>query len=492
MNLELSKNTKNTELNKKLKDVFQRKENIEEKPKEDKIVILHTNDIHSSVNNTPCGSIGYAKISTLINKYRAKNPVIVLDAGDAFHGGVFANISKGESIVKVMNALKYDAMTPGNHDFSYGKSRLVEIEKEANFPLLSANILKKDGTSFIKQYTIKKINGVKVGIFGVTTPDTALTTLGSNIKGLKFADPIETANKMVKKLKKRNVDLILMVSHLGLMGEYSSKKVAASVKGIDVIVDGHSHDELDKGLIINDTLITQAGFKSKNLGKVKLVLKNKKVVYRKAKLIKKEDTENVCEDVKIKELINKIEGDIKKKLNIVVGKTEVLLDGERDNVCTKQTNLGTFIAKSMRKASNSDCAFFNGGCIWSSIEPGEITFQEIMQTLPYENHIVVKEMSGEDIVKALEHGVSKSPIYNTAFPQVEGIKFEFDNSRKVGDRIIKATINGKYVEKDKKYLVAVNDMIATGGDGYSMVKDLPVISTNGLMTDALIKLLREE
>ena len=205
---------------------LQEKKAVHSKPTE--IVILHGNDTHGRILEGASDGIGYARIDALVESTEATNKnVLYLDAGDTLHGTVMAALDRGDSMVKVLNETGVDATVPGNHDFNYGIDRLIELSKKMNFPVLSANVV-KDGILYdthpFKQYVIKEIDGYKVGIFGLSTPETAFKTSPKNVEGYKFLNPVDTAKKVVKKLKKENVDYIIALVHLGLDPASLSKR----------------------------------------------------------------------------------------------------------------------------------------------------------------------------------------------------------------------------------------------------------------------------
>lgn len=213
-----------------------------------KITIVHTNDVHSRVSEGKYDGMGYDRVATIVKNEEAMNPnVIVMDAGDAFHGQTIATLNDGESIVKIMNAVGYDIMTAGNHDFNYGQDRLIELADMADFPIVSANVFKADYTSFLPAYEIMEYDGVKVAVFGLATPATTFMTHPDNVIGLTFFDPIITAKMMTAQLQDE-ADIIVCLSHLGVEGKYTSEMLAEYVDGIDVIVDGHSHTIMETGL----------------------------------------------------------------------------------------------------------------------------------------------------------------------------------------------------------------------------------------------------
>ena len=238
-----------------------------------KLTIVHTNDTHARVKWGE--GLGFAKISAIIKEVKRDNPnTLVLDAGDTFHRQTIATLNKGESIALLMNAIGYDAMVPGNHDFNYGYERLVELNKMTNFPILAANVRKEDGSSLLDAFIIKKIGGLKVGIFGLVTPETIYATNPKNVEGLTFINPVEAARLMVEALK-NETDFIIALTHLGMnpSSVFTSIRVAQEVEGIDLIIDGHSHTVLEQGLKVGKTLIVSTGEYSKNLGIVNLYCK---------------------------------------------------------------------------------------------------------------------------------------------------------------------------------------------------------------------------
>ncbi|MCY6356113.1 5'-nucleotidase C-terminal domain-containing protein [Clostridium sp. ZS2-4] len=457
----------------------------------DLITIAHTNDTHSRVKAGDFDGMGLAKISSEIKRLRENNKnILVLDAGDTFHGQTIATLNKGESIVKVLNAIGYDAMTPGNHDFNYGQDRLVELSKMAKFPVVSANVVKKNGETLLKPYTIKEINGVKFGIFGLATPDTATMTHPKNVEGLTFETPAKTAEKMVAELKGK-CDVIVALTHLGVQGNTSSYKLAEKVKGIDLIVDGHSHTTLPTGTLINKTLVVQTGEYDKNLGEVNILFKNSKLESMRASLLTKQQAVSVPEDKSVLDVVAGIEKENEKITSVVIGKTDIKLDGERENVRTKETNLADLITNAMVDATGADVAITNGGGIRASIAKGTITKGDVITVLPFGNYLVLKEVKGSDILAALEHGVSDYPKTKGAFPQVAGITFKFDPKKEVGKKVFDVKINGKALDLNKTYKLATNDFLSAGGDGYTMLKDGKVLVEMPGLDEILINYIQK-
>ena len=239
--------------------------------KEVNIKLLHTNDIHSRVDDDGSSVIGFAKFKTYADEVRQQGNTLVLDAGDMFQGLPFGNLEKGHSIIDLANAVGYDAMTTGNHEFDFGTPNLLEIVSKLNFPTIASNFY-KDGKNVLDTYIIKEFEGVKVGIFGMATEETAFKSHPKNTEGYTFEDMITSAKEQVKILKeKENVDIVIMLAHLGLdEGDYTSDLVAKAVEGIDLIVDGHSHTVLENGRQVGDTLIVSTGEYFGHVGEVEL------------------------------------------------------------------------------------------------------------------------------------------------------------------------------------------------------------------------------
>lgn len=445
-----------------------------------KITIIHTNDTHARLEGTQT-ELGFAKIATLIKEAKAANPnTLVLDAGDTLHGMPIVNISKGENAIKALEVAGYDYMTLGNHDFNYGQERLLELKGMSKVEMLSANIVNEKGENIFTPYVIKEIGGIKVGIFGLTTDETAYKTSPINVEGLTFEDPIEVAKKMVNLLEDKT-DVIIALTHIGLdeSSTVTSKALAENVKGIDVIVDGHSHTLLETGLVVNNTLIAQTGNYDKNLGYVNIELKNGEVVNKTAQLLTAEAAANTVADPDLTKTIDEIKAANQPIFDKVVAKTDVYLDGVRENVRTKETNLGNLSADAVRAAAGSDIGFVNGGNIRVSIEPGDITFGKLAELFPFGNTVQVKKITGEDLIKVLEQSVSGYPAAQGGFLHVSGMKFVFDPAQPAGSRVVEVIVGESPLNKASEYTVAINDFLGIGGDGYEIFKNYPIYGEVG-------------
>ncbi|MDQ0047197.1 2',3'-cyclic-nucleotide 2'-phosphodiesterase (5'-nucleotidase family) [Paenibacillus polymyxa] len=457
------------------------------------ITILHTNDTHAHVV-TNDKEMGFAKLAGIIDQYRAFNPnTLLLDDGDTVHGTTFATLVKGESIVKVINKLRYDAMVPGNHEFNYGWKHLVELSKEIQFPVLSSNIKQTDGTRLFKPYVIKEVDGVKIGIIGLTTPETAYKTNPKNVEGIQFTDPAAEAKAAVDEIRSK-VDVVVVLGHLGqdASSKDTSLKVVKEVPGIDIFIDGHSHTVLEKGLVSdNGTLIASAGEYTKYLGVVDLWVDGGKVTQKQAKLIDSTQAVDVQPNAEIAALIASIQKDQEPILKEVVTQTSVDLEGAREKVRASETNLGDLLTDAMRDVSGADVALTNGGGIRASIKTGTVTKGDIITVLPFGNQIVTLKVKGSDIQAALENGTASYPEPSGGFPQVSGISFKIDTSAAKGSRVHSILIGGKTLDPEATYTLATNDFTAVGGDQYTMFAKYPQAGMFGSLDEALIRYMQK-
>ncbi|MBS3872437.1 MAG: 5'-nucleotidase C-terminal domain-containing protein [Firmicutes bacterium] len=430
------------------------------------ITIFHTNDIHSRVTASDT-QIGYARMATIVQAARAANPhVLLLEAGDAFHGQSIANLSQGQAIVDIMNVMQYDAMVPGNHDFNFGKARLMELASRATFPLVAANV----EPTTLPSHIIRELGGKRVAIIGVATPETAFKTHPRNVEGLKFADPVASVSRLVATLRPQ-VDFIVALSHLGQEGDYTSIKLAQEVQGLDLIIDGHSHDTLT--LQVGRTIIVQAGEFGNALGRVDITFDpaGRRIAHT---LIYANQTTAVASDPRVQTIINTYNQQVSAVHSQVVGKTAVRLEGERAFVRTAETNLGNLITDAMLKVTGADVAVTNGGGIRASIVSGNVTRGQVFNVLPFGNLIVALPMTGAQILEMLEFSARLLPAQNGGFLQVAGLTFSIDTAREAGRRVHSARINGVALAPAKTYLVATNDFLAAGGDGYAMLGSIPI------------------
>jgi len=457
-----------------------------------RVQIIATNDIHSRVYEG--GGMGYAKIATIVEHYRDMNPnTIVLDAGDTIHGQTYATLVEGTSIIELMNEIGYEAMTTGNHDYNYGYERLLELGKQASFPILAANVKKNDGSYVFEPYVIKEMDGVKLGIFGLATPETVYKTHPNNVAGVTFTDPAAAAQDMVNALKDK-VDVVINLAHLGTDGSTldanRSDKVAEKVDGIDLIIDGHSHELINR--TVNDALLVQFGEYGEQVGIITLVLEDGELVSKQSHYITADDASTLPAHPKVEALVEKTTKAQQVILDEVIGHTAVKLIGEREVVRTGESNLGNLIADAMIAATGADIAMTNGGGIRASIDEGEITKGDVITVLPFGNFIVTIEVTGQELKDALEVGAAGYPAAHGAFTHVSGITYKIDAEAEAGNRVHSVVVNGKSLDINQKYTLATNDFLAAGGDQYTMLADNTIINNAGTLDEELIKFIQQQ
>lgn len=465
----------------------------EAKTTKHEIVILHTNDVHARVKaDEREKAIGYGKIKTYKDELvKEGKTVLMLDAGDTLHGTTFATISRGDSIVKLLNEVGYDYMVPGNHDFNYGYQRLVELTGKGNFKTLASNVVTEQGKRDFLENDIKEVDGVKIGFFGLSTPETYYKSHPSNTKGIVIAEPIEVAKQQVAALKAKGADFIVAIGHLGIdestkEGE-RSEGVIKAVPGIDLFIDGHSHTALPEGKVIGSALLAQTGSYTNNLGKITLTFDGNKIENKKAELISYEAMSLVKPDEKIEAIEKEVDEANKPFLEKIVGKTLVDLEGRREYNRKEETNLGNLVTDAMREVSKADIAITNGGGIRATIEKGDVTMGEVLTAFPFTNFTVTVDLTGKEVIQALENGVKAAPELAGAFVQVSGLTFKYDDTQKAGERVFDVMVAGKPIDLEKTYKVATNDFIAGGGDQYDVFKGKTETGQYELLSETLAK-----
>ena len=427
--------------------------------------ILHINDFHGFADGyKPYGSDeiqgGLAFLAARADELRAEKPTLFLAAGDMVQGNNWANLFQGKSSIEAMNAMNFDAMVVGNHEFDFGQAILKERIGEANFPVLGANVI---GLSTLKPYVMKDLDGLTITVIGVVTGDTPVTTHPKNVTGLQFLPPEDTVTKYVRELRGKS-DIVIVLSHLGFSAD---SDLAKKVDGIDVIVGGHSHTKVEKPALVGKTFIVQAFEHGKVLGVLDLTLENGRIIQASGRLesIKPIGKENKA----VAAIVTRYQRQVDAVMNETVGEALADLDGA--NVRLQETNLGNLVTDVMRNVSGADAAIINGGTIRTSIKQGSIRVSNVYAVVPFDNYIVAIKLTGQQIRDTLEHGVSAIEEEEGRFPQVSGLIFTYDRKGPKGKRVKEVFIAGKPLVADKEYTVATNDFLAAGGDGYKAFGD---------------------
>ena len=478
-----------------------------------KTVVLHTNDVHGQVDL-------YAKVAALKKDYEAKGAdVILVDAGDYAQGTPYVSDSQGKTAIELMNAAGYDVVTLGNHEFDYGYANLQTIMKDAKFKVV-CNIKYNGKLAFDASYVVETKGGLKVGFLGLTTPETSTKAHPAKIKGVTFMAQnalYSFATQEAADLKADGSDVVIALTHLGVDPESKpnrSTDLYANAKGIDFIIDGHSHTKMTEGE--NGEPIQSTETKLKYVGVVVIDNATKKIESN--ELIQLDGYAN--EDADTKAAADAIITDVDARLGAVFAKSEVELNGKRDpGVRTQETNLGDLITDALLWYATKDgkldvpadhiVAVTNGGGIRASIKAGDITMKDINTVLPFGNTVAVVYISGEKLLESLEAATQSAPTALGGFPQIAGINLSLctgaaydkqDETYPGGstyygpksiNRVTINSINGKPFRAKDTYAVVTNDFMAAGGDVYYAFASSPkIVDTGTPMDEALVEFIK--
>ncbi|MDR1515593.1 MAG: bifunctional metallophosphatase/5'-nucleotidase [Synergistaceae bacterium] len=458
------------------------------------LVIYHTNDVHGYTfeerdHDGQLTRIGYDRLKAIVDSDPSSRKLL-LDAGDVLHGQAFATSKRGELSAIVLSLMGYDAIAAGNHDFDYGSARLLELADKYRLNFLAANITadKPDsrGGYILPPYTVRSWGDLKVGIFGLTTPETKTATDPRNVEGLSISDPIKSAREMVKKLEREGADLIIALTHVG-SEPYCvpmSQTIAEKVAGIDIIIDGHSHSVLTTRVRRADdssALVASTGAFFQNIGRITVDRKpgGGFTISGKTLPASSLEFENMSPDPAMSMAMGVLKAEYDKEMGQIVLKVPFDLDGARERVRSTSTNMGRIICASLTDATGADAALLNGGSIRDSIQAGSVTKGQLLSVLPFGNYIYTIEITGKDILAALNHGLSQPGA--GAFPQFWGMEVTTRPGEAAGSDGTKASpfsvdsvmIGGKPLNPDGTYTLAINDFMHAGGDGYDMFTKYP-------------------
>ena len=400
---------------------------------------------------------GMAYVATMIKKLRAEKPGknLLLDAGDTWHGGGISFLDKGVSMVKIMNAIGYDAMVPGNWEFFYNNDHFLDLIESAKFPVIAFNLTDNDWDEpVLDQYIIRKIGKLKIAVIGFTYPWTALTSAATGAaKMYNFGIKEDAARELLSEIrKKEDPDLVILISHGGFGLD---QKFAKRVDGIDVLLSGHTHDEVADPVVWNNTIVFQGGAHGKYVVSLDLDVKNKKVVdfeYRLNKVMQK----RIKPDPKVSKLIEQAYRPHKSELSKKIGKSGSLLH-RRD---FWQSTLGNLITDVMRETHRTDIAFFPAWRFGASLLPGEITKEDIYNIIPTQGHVFTFSMRGKELRNLLENIISsvvnKDPYTRVGGDMIRfsGMKLICDITKPTGKRIIKMSVGGKEFSEDTVYRIS--------------------------------------
>lgn len=463
------------------------------------LTLLHTNDPHGRIY-LPDQAQGLTRLATLIRHVRAEMPnVLLLDAGDLIHGTPEEKEFEGKPMIGAMNALQYDAATAGNHEFDFGQRITRQAIEMAQFPLLSANVLdEKTGQPWggLKPYIVKEVHGVRVAIFGLTTPDTVRIQFPRTLQGIQFADPIEVARTLVPELRKR-ADVVIFLSHLGYKPDLA---LAAAVPGIDIILGGHTHTRLAEQVWVGDTLIMQTGAHGKALGRVDVVLERQNdgrvrlqingrggkwwghggvaapldKTYPAGPLIEvtneiPHDTAVLASYAPFREKILRRDAEV-----LTTAQVPLTSEGAKD----RQIALGTLLADAVRKKFKAHVGLVPSSAIAQGLPAGEIRVEHAMNTIGgyTRQHVVTARVAGKQLRLLHEKAFAKSrPMQVSGLIEKDGVLL----------------VNAQPLRDEAQYSVAGAAFIIQehllGRDGVVILNDHPEAPGT---REAIVELLR--
>lgn len=476
------------------------------------IQIVHTNDIHGYYTETKSGTLGFAVLKSIVDQEGAD---LVLDMGDTFHGQAFATIDEGSSIAELMKEVGYDAVTPGNHDWSYGAERLKELEKIGGFPILAANVTTLNGSDFFEQnYLVKEVTAddgtkLKVGVVGVIDDEFYRSTASDNIEGLTFEEEAQEATKIAEYLNDvEKCDIVLAMTH-----QSDCEEFIANIKGIDAVLAGHEHIVMNESYPDSEgklVPVVEAGYYMNNIGVMELTLDadSKEIVSVDERFYTMEN--NIPENEQVKNSISEIEKQQQVTLSQTIGYTENACPYTWEDVRIAQQDIGKLVTESYLEFTGADVAFENAGGIRAGLDAGDITYQDVISISPYGNIVVTKRLTGKEILDILNQSmaigkacddvytIQKEAVqkgedpYQYSWPEDSGSYLQFsgiDVETNENGQIISAKINGADVVENQMYVVAMNNYLGES-DVYTALPEAGLEQEFGTCEQALVKYIQ--
>ncbi len=497
------------------------------------VVVIYTNDTHCEVE----GALGFADISAIQAIEESKgNDVFILDAGDAIQGGAIGAISKGEYIIDIMNEIGYDVAILGNHEFDYTVERLMELSEKAEFPYISANFVSlADHKPVFAPYHIVSAGDIDIALIGAITPHTFTSTApkyfqndaGEFLYDFCGENIFEVMQSYIDEVKER-ADVVVAVTHFGVdMADapYTSVSLIENTTGLDVVIDAHSHMVIppevhtDKGG--DAVILSSTGAKFANIGVMRVTPDAKVSLELLDETYKADGLTETAQNAydKTNAFVDAVKAKYSTALEQVVATSEYDLTvnhpdkidevyGAYRQVRRGETNMGNFCADAYRFVCDTDIGLINGGGVRANIAKGDVTYGDILNVNPFGNTICIIQVTGEQILQALEHGTKSYPSEDGAFLQVSGLTYEIDESVESPvvlddkgvfagisgeNRVKNVKVGGEVLDQNKTYTLASSTYtLLDCGDGFSMFTESKVVN-NSVCSDveALIKYVDE-
>ncbi len=435
------------------------------------VTVWHTNDIHGwlmarPAKDDPKKLVGGAPALASVLAGQP-GPRLLLDAGDWWQGTPEGSLTHGDVMAEYFNALNYDAVVVGNHEYDAGQDKLKALIPKIKAPVLSANTRDaKSGkrVAWVKPWVIEEVAGVKFGIFGLTTTGMKRLAFPKNIAGLTFRREADEARDAVAELKKAGADVIIALNHVGFEADKGPKyegdqTIAREVPGIDLIVGGHSHTFLRTAWREPNTgtLVTQAGQYLFAVGKTTLVIddKTRRVVSSSDVLLDLDPAKG--ENEEIKTLVSARVAEVDRVFSVVLATAPEALNRESD----RESALGAWMTDCYRARFGGDVALQNGGGIRADLPAGPVTLRSIFNVMPFDNYLVKLTMKGADVRQVIDHGVGQARI-----AQFSGASATARRKAPAGSRLASAFVGGRPLDDAKDYSFVTLDFVVNGGDGY--------------------------
>jgi len=473
-----------------------------------RITILHTNDHHGHFWNNRYGEYGMGARKTLVDRIRKEvaaegGHVLLLDAGDINTGVPESDILDAEPDIMAMNRIGYDAMAAGNHEFD---NHIAVLKKQMTwmlFPMLSANVYERSsGRRLMQPYKIFTFNGLRIAVVGFTTSDTYKQGNPDVVGFFRFEPVIKAAARLVPEIRQKS-DILVALTHIGYypLGIHGSNapgsvSLARSVDGIDVIVDGHTHEQLDIPVKEGNALIVQAFEYGKYLGRMdleycngKLTLKNyrlipvnlKKKVEKNGKSVRNFIEEEIPADPELLAFLKTYKDSGHEKLGVVIGSSDGEFTGERNIVRSRKTNLVNLVSRAYIEQTGADLAVMNSGSIRDSLPAGDITYNDVLKAKPFGNSLCTVTLTGKDVWNYLQAAVNMQ-VDTGAFAQFVGVRLNLS-----GRRLVAVEVAGSPIEPEKQYKLVLESYMASGGDGYPKMVDHPGFVDTGYLDADVIR-----
>lgn len=453
----------------------------------DSLTILHFNDVYNvqEREKEPVG--GAARFKTKLASLRELEPLVMF-SGDALNPSNISVITRGEHMVPVLNALGVDVAVYGNHDFDFGVEHLVELAQRMNFPWLMSNVHDKKTGKLLADGREKLVftwKGRKIGVIGLVELDWFYTLSTIEPDEIAYTDYVTAAKELVPQLIEEGCELIVALTHMRVPND---TRLAEEVPEIHLILGGHDHHyELTR---VGQVTMLKSGSDFREFSQITVRFSSSSSSKERESPVsestrptfeieKHEITSNIEPDEELQSVVDEYMALVEEGMNEEMGSVECDLEGRFCEIRTRETNLGNFITDIMRRDTRSDIALLNSGTLRSDTvhESGVFKMRDLMAMLPMVDSLAVLELTGEQLLKALENGVSQYPSYEGRFPQVSGLSFTFDPSQPSGSRVISSTVlvKAEQLKLDRVYRLVTKGYIASGKDGYDVFKEAKVV-----------------